>query len=263
MTPEERQQAADALAAAASSRTPIAPLTERWEAMTIADAYEVQLLNVRRQVAAGARVRGHKVGLASKAMQQQVGVHEPDFGHLLHDMFAYEEEALAADRFIAPRVEVEPAFVLGRSLAGPGVTVADVVRAVDCVLPSLEIVDSRVADWRIKIEDTVADNASSGALVLGGRPLRLVDFDPRTVGASLSINGEIRQTGSTAAVLGNPLTAVAWLANKVATFGVELAEGDVVLPGSCTRMEPIAPGDVVRADFDRLGHVAFHVEGAA
>jgi len=263
LTDAQREDSAAALERAARDRVAIEPLVERHAGMTVEDAYAIQLLGVKTRVAGGASVRGHKVGLSSKAMQRQVGVHEPDYGHLLADMFLYEADAVSAKRFLQPRVEVEPAFVLGRPLAGPGVTIADVVRAVDYVLPALEIVDSRIADWRVRIEDTIADNASSGGLVLGGRPLRLTDLDPRAIGAALSINGDLRQTGSTAAVLGNPLTSVAWLANKVAAFGVTLKEGDVVLPGSCTRMEPIGPGDVVRADFDHLGSVTFHMEEAA
>lgn len=251
------------LAAAQRERTPVAPLTDDDPTLTVEDAYAIQLAGVEARRADGALVRGHKVGLSSRAMQRQVGVHEPDYGHLLDDMFAYEDETIDPARFLQPRVEVEPAFVLGRDLSGPGVTIADAVRAIDCVLPALEIVDSRIVDWRVRIQDTVADNASSGALVLGGRPLRLTDLDPRSIAAALTINGEIRQTGSTAAVLGNPVTALAWLANKVGTFGVELRAGDVVLPGSCTRMEPINPGDVIRADFDRLGHVAFSIGATA
>ncbi len=145
--------------------------------------------------------------------------------------------------------------MLGKPLAGPGVTVADVIRATDYILPSIEIVDSRVADWKIKIADTIADNASSAAVILGGRPTRLTDVDPALIGALLRKNGETVETGCSGAVLGNPVNAVAWLANKVAAFGVTLEPGHVIMPGSCTRMVPIAAGDVIRADFDGLGHV--------
>jgi 2-keto-4-pentenoate hydratase len=171
-------------------------------------------------------------------------------------MFLYEEDVVEVGRFLQPRVEIEVAFVLGRPLAGPGVTVADVIRATEFVMPSLEIVDSRVEGWRIRLPDTIADNASSGAVVLGGSPTRLTDVDVRLIGATLRSNGELRETGASGAVLGNPVVAVAWLANKVAAFGVSLQEGHVVMPGSCTRMIPVRAGDVVRADFDRLGHVS-------
>jgi 2-keto-4-pentenoate hydratase len=250
------QGAADALWQADQSKEPIAPLTETWPDIDVVDAYEIQLANIARRLEAGALVRGHKVGLSAKAMQEMLGVHEPDYGHLLDDMFCYEHDVVSMSRFCRPRAEIEVAFVLGRPLVGPGVTVADVVRATDYVLPSIEIVDSRVRDWKIKIQDTIADNASSAALVLGARPTRLHDVDPALIGAVLRKNGEIVETGCSGAVLGNPVIAVAWLANKLAQFDVSLEPGHVIMPGSCTRMVPVAAGDVVRADFDGLGHVS-------
>jgi 2-keto-4-pentenoate hydratase len=256
LSDEERQAVADALFEAAQSGVAIDPVTDTWEKLDVVDAYDIQLRNVRRRIEAGAIVKGHKVGLAAKAMQQMVGVNEPDYGTLLHDMFYFEHDEIPVDRVMQARVEIEVAFVLGRPLRGPGVTAADVVMATDYLLPSLEVVGSRVRDWKITIGDTIADNASAGCVVLGGSPTRLRDVDPRTIGAVLRKNGEIVDTGCSGAVLGNPVTAVAWLANKVADFGVTLEAGHVVLPGSCTRMSPVAPGDVVRADFDVLGHVA-------
>jgi 2-keto-4-pentenoate hydratase len=253
---EEVAAAALALWNADETKQVIGPLTDMYPGIDVVDAYEIQLVNIRKRIAAGAQVRGHKVGLSAKAMQQMLGVHEPDYGHLLDDMFVDEGSSIPADRFCQPRAEIEVAFVLGQRLEGPGVTVADVVRATDYVLPSIEIVDSRMADWKIKIQDTVADNASSAALVLGGRPTKLTDVDPALIGATLRKNGEIVETGCSGAVLGNPVIAVAWLANKVAQFGVALEPGNVIMPGSCTRMIPVAAGDHVRADFDGLGHVA-------
>lgn len=255
LTDEERAVAADALWEAASSGQGIAPLTETWPALDVTDAYEIQLRNIARHVEAGNRVIGHKVGLSAKAMQQMLGVYEPDYGHLLADMFYFEGDGIPVGRLQRPRVEIEVAFVLGAPLRGPGVTVADVLRATEYVLPSIEVVDSRILDWKLKIGDTVADNASCGVLVLGGKATPVADLDLRTIGAVLRKNGEIIETGAAGAVLGNPATAVAWLANKVAAFGVTLEPGNVILPGSCTRMAPVAPGDVVRADFDRLGPV--------
>jgi 2-keto-4-pentenoate hydratase len=234
----------------------VPPLTETYPGIDVADAYQIQMHNVGRRIAGGAVVRGHKVGLTAKAMQQMLGVHEPDYGHLTDDLFVYEQEAVPMSRFCSPRAEIEVGFVLGRTLEGPGVTVADVIRATECLLPAIEIVDSRVSDWKIKIQDTIADNASCGGVVLGSRPTRLADVDPALIGAALSRNGEVIETGCSGAVLGNPVNAVAWVANKVAQFGVSLEAGSVVIPGSCTRMVPIAPGDVIRADFDVLGHVA-------
>jgi 2-keto-4-pentenoate hydratase len=252
------QQAAAALALwdADQTKQSIAPLTESYPDIDVVDAYEIQLANIRKRLDAGALIRGHKVGLSAKAMQNMLGVHEPDYGHLLDDMFVDEGSSIPMSRFCQPRAEIEVAFVLGQRLQGPGVTVADVVRATDYVLPSIEIVDSRVTDWKIKIQDTVADNASSAALVLGGRPTKLTDVDPALIGATLRKNGEVVETGCSGAVLGNPVIAVAWLANKVARFGVTLEPGHVIMPGSCTRMVPIAAGDHIRADFDVLGHVA-------
>lgn len=253
---EQLAAAAFALWNADVTKQVIAPLTETYPEIDVVDAYEVQLANIRKRLEAGAVVRGHKVGLSAKAMQQMLGVHEPDYGHLLDDMFVVEGSSLPVGRFCQPRAEIEVAFVLGRRLEGPGITIADVVRATDYILPSIEIVDSRVADWKIKIQDTIADNASSAAIVLGGRPTRLCDVDPALIGATLRKNGEIVETGCSGAVLGNPAIAVAWLANKVAQFGVVLEPGHVIMPGSCTRMIPVAAGDHVRADFDSLGHVA-------
>lgn len=234
----------------------IPPLTDSCPDLGVDEAYEIQLRNIRRRLDLGDRVRGHKVGLSAKAMQMMLGVDEPDYGHLLETMFCFESDRIDVHRFLQPRVEVEVAFVLGRSLEGPGVTVADVIRATDFVLPAIEIVDSRVEGWRIKLADTIADNASSGAVVLGGSPTLLTEIDVRLVGATLRRNGELRETGASGAVLGNPAVAVAWLANKVAAFGVTLEPGHVIMPGSCTRMIPVEAGDAVRADFDRLGHVS-------
>jgi 2-keto-4-pentenoate hydratase len=251
----QRQQAADSLRDAEMSRVPVPPLVETWPDIDVVDAYAIQLINIERRVGDGAVVRGHKVGLSAKAMQEMLGVHEPDYGHLLGSMFVYEGESVPASRFFAPRAEIEVAFVLGRPLQGPDVTVADVIRATDYLLPSIEIVDSRVADWKLKIQDTIADNASCGAVVLGARPTSITDVDPALIGALLRKNGEIVETGCSGAVLGNPVTSVAWLANKVAAFGVTLEAGQVVIPGSCTRMVPVAAGDTIRAEFDVLGSV--------
>ncbi len=250
-----RSAIADELWQAQASGVAIAPITDRHPEVDVEDAYEVQLLNVRRRIGEGRMVRGHKVGLSAKAMQQMLGVIEPDYGHLLDDMFVFEADVIDTGRLLQPRVEIEVAFVLGRPLNGPGVTVADVLRATDFVLPALEIVDSRIADWKIKLCDTIADNASSGMVVLGGSPTKLTDVDVRLLGATLRSNGELRETGCSGAVLGNPAVAVAWLANKVAGFGVTLEAGHVIMPGSCTRMIPVGVGDAVRADFDQLGHV--------
>jgi 2-keto-4-pentenoate hydratase len=256
MTVAELDAAAEELAAAERECAPVQPLTERLPAMDTVDAYEIQRRNIARRLAAGATIRGHKVGLTSLAMQQMLGVDEPDYGHLLDDMFVFEGTSIEAGRLCAPRVEPEVAFVLDQPLSGPGCSVADVLRATRFLLPAIEVIDSRIADWRIKLADTVADNASSARVVLGGSAVRPRDCDPRTLGVVLRRNGEIVETGASGAVLGNPAASVAWLANKLHEFGVSLEAGHVVMPGACTRAVDVCAGDAVRADFDVLGHVS-------
>lgn len=262
---DELKQAADALATAEAECRPIDPLSERFTTLDAQDAYYIQLHNIARRCRDGATVKGHKVGLSSRAMQKMMNVDEPDYGHLLDDMFVFEGSDVAVGQLCAPRVEIEVAFVLQRTLSGPGVTAADVIRCTDFVLPSIEIIDSRIADWRITLTDTVADNASSAKVVLGGRPTRLSDVDPRRIGAVLEKNGEVMATGASGAVLGNPVTAVAWLANKVAQFGVTLEAGHVILPGSCTAAIGVGAGDTITASFAHLGDVTvrFSPEGSA
>ena len=255
MTPSEREWAADVLRVAEGERKPIEPLTVSHPDMDVVDAYEIQLLNIRQREADGALIRGHKVGLSSKAMQEMMGVDEPDYGHLMDDMFVFEETEVDCGALCQPRVEIEVGFLLGAPLPAPGCNAADVLLATTYVVPAIEIIDSRIADWRLTLPDTIADNASSGRVVLGGRPTPLDRVDPRAIGASLQRNGEVIATGASSAVLGNPVTAVAWLANKVHAFGVSLSAGHTILPGSCTRAYDVAKGDVVRAEFDGLGGV--------
>jgi 2-keto-4-pentenoate hydratase len=252
----ERQDAAAALFAAEATCSPIEPLAAQWPTIDVVDAYEIQLLNVCRRLEAGEVVKGHKVGLSARAMQRMLGVNEPDYGHLFADMFVTENGEIATAELCRPRVEVEVAFVLGHELAGPGVTVADVLRATEFVLPALEIIDSRIRDWKITLCDTIADNASSARVVLGANATPLDRVDPRTIGAVLSRNGKVVGTGASGAVLGNPVTAVAWLANKVAQFGVTLDAGDVIMPGSCTKAFDAVPNTTFHAAFDTLGTVA-------
>ncbi len=258
LTADQRELAAKALWEAERTREPIGPLTIDHPGIDVVDAYQIQLINIRRRLAEGRLVRGHKVGLSSKAMQEMMGVDEPDYGHLLDDMFVFEDQEVDTAQLCQPRVEVEVGFILGAALPAPGCNVADVLRATDYVVPALEIIDSRIRDWKITLCDTIADNASSCRVVLGGRATRIDQVDLRTVGATLRRNGTVIATGSSAAVLGNPVTAVAWLANKVHDFGVTLDAGHVILPGSCTRAYDVAPGDNLRADFDTLGGVSIN-----
>jgi 2-keto-4-pentenoate hydratase len=252
---DERQAVADALARAERERVPIEPPTEAWSGLDTDDAYAIQLLNAEARIGAGGAVRGHKVGLTSRAMQQMLGVTEPDYGHLFDDMFVTEGDSLDATLFCSPRVEMEVAFVLEDTVEGPGATVAEVMRKTAFVLPAIEVIDSRVRDWRITLADTIADNASSARVVLGGNPTSLTDVDVRLLGGILRRRGEIVETGASGAVLGNPATAVAWLANKLAEFGGRLEAGHVVMPGACTRAVDVEAGDAIRAEFDVLGSV--------
>jgi 2-keto-4-pentenoate hydratase len=256
LTEVERDRAAELLRTAELDARPIPPLRESFPGIDVVDAYEIQLRGIRRRLEAGATVYGHKVGLSSKAMQSMMGVDEPDYGHLLHDMVLLEESPVVASRYLLPRVEVEVGFLLGADLPGEGCTVEDVLRATEAVVPSIELIDSRIADWKIGLEDTIADNASSAGVVLGRERRKPDELDLTAIDAVLWKNGEQVATGRSDAVLGNPAIAVAWLARKVASFGVRLEAGHVVLPGSCTRAYDVVAGDDVTADFSGLGSVS-------
>jgi 2-keto-4-pentenoate hydratase len=256
MDADSVEKAAAALLGAYSSGTPLPPLTDSNPDMSVADAYGIQVAQVAAWTAAGAVVKGHKVGLTSAAMQRQLGVDQPDFGVLLDSMFLAEGGSAEFGRFLQPKAEPEIAFVLGRPLRGPGVTVAEALAAVDFVLPALEIIDSRIADWKITLADTVADNASSGAVVLGSRPVRADSLDLSLAGCLLHRNGRLEGTGAGGAVLGSPVNALVWLANTLGARGVGLEAGHVILPGSVCAAIPFGPGDTVSATFDRIGSVS-------
>ena len=240
---------------AAADGRPIAPLTDTAPGLTVQDAYAIQRDNIAVALKSGRRVVGHKIGLTSVAMQTMLGVDEPDFGVLLDDMAVEEDEGCALDDLIAPRVEAEIAFLLGRDLAGPGVTAVTAAGAVAGAMPALEVIDSRVADWKITIADTVADNASSGRFVVGPVLTAIDGLDLRLLGMVLERNGDLVATAAGAAVLGSPLRCLAWLANKLAEFDEELKAGDIVLSGALHGAVNIAAGDVFRAEFAHLGSV--------
>jgi 2-keto-4-pentenoate hydratase len=250
------EKAARGLLEAYATGIPVPPLTQTAPGLSVPDAYAVQLAQVAAWTADGAVVKGHKVGLTSAAMQRQLGVSEPDFGHLLDTMFLPAGVTADIGRFLQPRAEPEIAFVLRRPLRGPGVTVADALAAVDFVLPALEIIDSRIADWKITLADTIADNASSGALVLGSRPVRPDTLDLSLTGGLIYRNGRIEGTGAGGAVLGSPVNALVWLANTLGPLGAGLEAGHVVIPGSICAAIPFGPGDTVSAAFDRIGTVS-------
>lgn len=254
MTPEAVDAAAERLRDAEASRIPCAPVRDLLGDDQDA-AYAVQTIGIDRRIADGARVVGRKIGLTSPSVQAQFGVFTPDYGVLLDDMMFADREPIALDRFLQPRVEAEVAFVLGRDLDSPTAHVADVIRATEFVLPAIEIVDSRIAGWDIRIADTIADNASSGAVVLGTTPHTLHGLDLAAVGMSLDHGGEPVSTGSGVACLGSPVIAVAWLARAVARHGRPLRAGEVILSGALGPMVAATAG-VFRARLDGLGEVS-------
>lgn len=251
MTKDVVTRVASELLQARREQRPIPPIAS--PSFDLTDAYAAQLQQVQEWTSQKRQIAGYKVGLTSATMQAQLGVAEPDFGHLFADEFHLSGEAIPFSTFIQPRVEPEIAFVLGRSLTGPGVTVAEAIQAVDYAVASLEIIDSRIEDWKISLVDTVADNASAGAVVLGTQPVKLEDLDLRLIGTILRRNGNVIQTGAGAAVMGSPLSALVWLANTLGKLGTTLEAGSVVLPGSVTAAISAARGDAVSADFATLG----------
>ncbi|MFI7024296.1 2-keto-4-pentenoate hydratase [Micromonospora sp. NPDC049900] len=249
-------RAARVLRTAYETRTPVAPL--RGDLLPVGDvdaAYQVQQAQVAQWEAAGRRRVGAKIGLTSAAVQQAFGVYQPDFGMLFADMAVPDGTEIDVGRLLQPRVEAEVAFVLGADLPFPQVTPADVIRATDHVLPAIEIVDSRITGWDISIVDTVADNASSGLFVLGNQPRSLADVDLRLAGMVLEHAGEPVSVGAGAACLGNPVHAVAWLAQTLAGTGTPLAAGDIVLSGALGPMVPVTPGATYEARISGLGSV--------
>ena len=250
-----RAELAAALAQAERSRVAMSPMTDTYADIDVVDAYEIQLINIRQRVAEGARVVGHKVGLSSEAMQKMMNVDEPDYGHLLDDMQVFEDKPVLTSKYLLPRVEVEVGFVLADDLPGAGCTEDDVLAATAAFAPAIELIDTRITNWQVKLCDTIADNASSAGWVLGKERVSPKDIDIRNIDAVLKCNGEVLGEGRSDAVLGNPVTAVAWLARKVDQFGVRLKAGDVVLPGACMRAFDAKPGDDFVAEFAGLGSV--------
>jgi 2-oxo-hept-3-ene-1,7-dioate hydratase len=251
----DRKKAADLLIAAENERKPVLQLSKTWPEIAIEDSYAIQAEVIRRKVAAGAKVIGHKIGLTSKAMQQSSQIDEPDYGHLLDYMMIADGAKVPHANYCIPRVEIELAFVLGKPLKGPGVGLLDVLRATEYVVPAIEVIDARVQNPR-KIFDTVADNAAAAGIVIGGRPVGPTDVDLRWVGGAMYRNSEIEETGLAAGVLGHPALGIAWLANKVGPFGTVLQPGHIMLAGSFTRPVWANKGDTLHADFGPLGSLA-------
>jgi len=263
--PTRQQEAVDAavaqLESATRTGTPCSPITDLIGHHDIGLAYQVQLMVTARRCAAGARVIGRKIGLTSAAVQSQVGVDRPDFGVLFDDMEFADAQPIPYERLLQPKAEAEIAFVLGRDITS--VDTADAVRsAVTLALPAIEIVDSRIEQWRIGITDTVADNASSGVFVIGDRGLALDDFEPVNARMAMRRDGETVSAGTGADCLGDPLDALAWLAGTAIEFGDPLRAGDIVLSGALGPMVGVRPGDTVVVDIEPLGTVtAIFTEG--
>ena len=254
---------AKALYDARRSRVPIAPFTDSDPTLGMADGYAVQRELIDLLLADGDTIVGHKVGLTSKAMQKMVGVDSPDHGPVLGSTIYRDGDAIDLGSFIAPKIEAEIVFVLGERLPGPGVTPLRARAAIAGAVAGMEIVDSRIADWRIKLADTVADLASNGAMATSSQLVPLGGWDPRLVGMTLTRNGELIDSGAGAAALGDPVAVVAWLANVLGEAGVALDPGHMIMTGALHAAVPMTPGDVFRAEFDRLGPVTIRVGGAA
>ena len=257
------QALAAELREARRSRQQVRHFSKRFPGMTVEDGYAIQRAWVALEIAAGRSIRGRKIGLTSRAMQLSSQIDEPDYAPLMDDMFFAQGGDIAVSHFIAPRVEVELAFVLGQPLEGPHTTLVDVLRATDYVCPALEIIDARIEQFDRetkaprKVFDTISDFAANAGIVMGGRPVKPDAVDLRWVGAMLFKNGVIEETGLAAAVLNHPATGVAWLANKIAPHGERLNAGDVVLAGSFTRPTTAVAGDTLHADYGPLGTVSF------
>jgi 2-oxo-hept-3-ene-1,7-dioate hydratase len=262
LTQDDIRRAAERLHQAERTRIQIRQLSLDHPGITIADAYAIQRAWIGIKVAEGRVVKGHKIGLTSKAMQSALGIDEPDSGVLLDDMFFADGGLVPSNRFIGTRVEAELAFIMKQRLAGPGCTLFDVLNATDFVAPALEILDTRIervdreTGSTRKIFDTIADNAANAGIVLGGRPLRPLEADLRWIGALCYRNGQLEETGLAAGVLNHPATAVAWLANKIAPNGLALEAGQVVLAGSFIRPIETRKGDTIQADYGAYGTVS-------
>ena len=255
MNDQYLQDLADNLFHAERNRIPIQPFTEQNDSLTLSDAYAIQMKNVNRAVALGYPVSGKKIGLTSHGIQRQFGVNEPDYGHLFAAMEC-RDGIVDTAQLIQPKIEAELVFKLSADLAGGNVTVEDVKNATDYVVGAFEIVDSRVADWKIKLVDTVADNASSGRYILGEKRLNVNDVDLSAVSMGLYKNGDLVGEGTGASVQGNPCAAVAWLANRLWSYGVTLKKGEVILSGAFSAAPLAQKGDKFRVEFSTFGSVS-------
>lgn len=256
LTKEQVAQVSAELIDAERSRVPIQALTERFSDVSYEDAYAIQLKTFDTYVKGGAVIVGKKIGLTSKAMQDQMNIREPDYGMITDRMMAREGSPIPMSSLILPKIEPEIAFLLKQDLKGPGVNVANVMEATEGVMPAFEVIDSRYKDWKITVKDSISDNASAGIMVLGGKLTPIEEFDLRYVGLVLEKNGSLVSTAAGAAVLGNPAQSVAWLANKLIAYGITLKKGEFVMSGSLVQAVNVEAGCHLRATFDRLGSVS-------
>lgn len=232
----------------------ICPLTESHPDLSLDQAYQISLHFLEQRLAAGEKVIGKKIGLTSLAVQTMLGVDQPDFGYLTDKMaFSQGEEMPISQQLMQPRAEGEIAFILKKDLLGPGITNADVLAATECVIPCFEVVDSRIANWEIKIQDTIADNASCGLFLLGDQAVSPSKVDLKTCGMVVEKNGQIISTGAGAAALGSPVNCVVWLANKLGSLGVPLKAGEVILSGSLVPLVPVQAGDFMSVSIGGIG----------
>ena len=239
------------------NRITVKPLTERFPDIKVEDSYEISKVMTENRVAAGEKVIGKKIGLTSKVVQNMLGVGQPDFGFLTDGMaYSQGEEMPISEKLIQPKAEGEIAFIMKRDVMGPGLTVADIMAATECVMPCFEVVDSRVENWKIKIQDTGADNASCGLFVLGDQAVSPRSIDLRTVGMVVEKNGSVISTGAGAAALGSPVNCVTWLANMMGQFGIPLKAGEVILSGSLVPMEPVVAGDYMSVSIGGIGNAS-------
>ncbi|MEH7073538.1 2-keto-4-pentenoate hydratase [Neobacillus drentensis] len=251
------QRAATALMEAEKEKKPIAPFTSSpEEKISVDEAYQIQLHQVHHKVNNGAVIVGKKIGLTSKAMQEMLNVNQPDYGHLLNDMIYEEGDTISLSRFIQPKIEFEIAFVLKKDIKGPGVTLQDVIEATDYIVPALEIIDSRISNWQIKFEDTVADNGSSAGAIIGKTTTKLDGLDLAGIHMNVYRNNELLDSAVSAAVMGNPAEAVAWLANALGNYDISLYAGEVILAGALSKAIVIEDGDTFTAEFEQLGSVS-------
>lgn len=251
------QAVAQEILVAEQTKQAIKPLTETYSDITSEDAYRIQLAQLDIKKSEGAVVKGLKIGLTSKAMQEMLNVHTPDYGFVLDTMIYGEHDEISVEQFLQPKVEFEIAFFFNKQLAGPNVTVQDVIDATEYIVPSVEIIDSRIEDWTIKFEDTVADNGSSAGAIFGAKHTPLSEIEDITsIKMKVTKNGEFLDEATSAAVLGNPLNAIVWLANEVSKFDVKIEAGMFALSGALSKAVVFQEGDSFEADFGELGKVS-------